>query len=105
MSLYIKQSETGGTLDRQEQIELYGQINFHKTAVAEVKARVGKDCTFLSHLTSKEQILFLAHLVIDGKKTVVRINTGKAVASELTAENYKALNTQLKDYVSGRANI
>ena len=101
----IKQPLQEIKTDRQKAIELAGQMNFHRTAVSEVKTRLGKTCTFLSHLDTKGNIWFLAHLIIKGEKRVVRINTGKEKAEELGAENYKALFIQLNDYVTGKKNI
>ena len=90
---------------RQKQIELAGQIRFHKVALTEVKQKVGSKCTFLSHMITKGTIWFLAHLNINGEKRIVRISTGKTNSNELEAENYKALFNQLSDYVTGKKNI
>ena len=91
--------------ERQKQIELAGQMNFHRTAITEVKSRIGKECTYLSHLRTKGTIWFLAHLIIKGEKRIVRINSEKENPSELVAENYKALKLQLEDYVTGKKDL
>lgn len=123
--MYIPQSASTRYRKTQEYMAMSGQINFHRVAINDVKQRLGKSCTYLSHLVKKTQvqveieneegkkemvektidaIYFLAHLIIEGKKRVVRVNT-EITAEELVAENYKALLTQLADYVTGKKNI
>lgn len=86
-------------------MEKVGQMNFHKIAINEVKSRLGKDCTYLSHLRTKGTIWFLAHLIIKGEKRILRVDSGKENPSDLEAENYKALKTQLEDYVTGKTSL
>ena len=91
--------------EEQKQFELYQQTIFHKTAVTEVKKLLGNSCTFLSHLKTKGGIWFLAHLNLNGSKRVIRIDSGKTKAEDLTPETYKALKDQLAEYVTGKKSI
>jgi phage shock protein A len=112
--------------DLQKASELRAQINFHKVAVAEVKRRLGKTCTYLSHLTKKkkieevietegeenqtitkvvDRIYFLSHLIVNGEKKIVRFDTGKNSSTELVAEDYKALKEQIEQYVTGKKSL
>lgn len=123
--MYIPQNAYTRYRASQTYMEMSGQINFHKIAIADIKRRLGDSCSYLSHLSKKKviqveieneegeksivnkvinQIYFLAHLKINNEKRVVRVDTG-LVAGELVAENYKALLTQLSDYVTGKKNI
>lgn len=123
MSRFIPQSASTRYFATQDYMANAGQINFHRVAIKDVKSRLGSSCTYLSHLVSpnKKQevqttlegkkvtklispVYFLAHLIINGEKRIVRVNTG-VEAQDLVAENYKALVTQLSDYVTGKANI
>lgn len=124
-SVYIQ--KTGDwQIKRQEYMASLGQINFHRVAIAEVKDRVSKVCTYLSHLTKKKEIeventdedgkievvnkivdriYFLAHLIVKGEKKIVRFDTGKNSSSELVAEDYKALKEQIEKYVTGKETL
>lgn len=105
MSKYFTEPSAWRRLREKEYMKVAGQMNFHKVAIAEVKRRMGKSCTYLTHLKTKGTIWFLAHLDIKGENRIVRVNTGKTSADQLVAENYKALNQQLADYVTGKKSI
>jgi hypothetical protein len=123
--MYIPQSASTRYRKTQEYMAMSSQINFHRVAINDIKQRLGTACTYLSHLVKSTEvqleienedgeketvnktidvIYFLAHLIINGEKRIVRVNTG-ITAEELVAENYKALLTQLADYVTGKKNI
>lgn len=81
--------------------DLYGQISYHKSAINDVKKRLGRDCTFLSHLDSKGAVKFMAFLNLAGKSTRVTINTDKKSFDDLKAEDYKNLRDVLHERIKG----
>lgn len=125
-SVYIPDTLATRVQRQRDYMEVSGQITFHRVAIAEVKQRVDKVCTYLSHLTKKKEIqveikdengevetvnkivdriYFLAHLIIKGEKKIVRFDTGKNSSSELVAEDYKVLKEQIEKYVTGKETI
>lgn len=121
-SLYFSKPLAWQVAEQRAYMEKAGQINFHKTALNEVMMRVDTVCSYLSHLTTKKEvteeiededgkksmvdrvadrIYFLAHLIKNGEKKVVRFDTGKEFAHELVAEDYKALKHMINEYITG----
>lgn len=90
----------------EEQVNIYGQINFHKTAINQVKKSLGKKCTFLSHLKEASgKPKFLAIIEVDGKLKKVRVDSTKDSFSDFVAEDYKALNELLHKYARGKETV
>jgi len=110
MSEFIPTSPKTRFLKTQEHMNAAEQMAFHRVAIKDVKGRMGESCTYLSHMMAKDpegntKVYFLAHLIIDGKKKVVRVNSGLSDSSGLNAENYKVLLTQLSNYVTGKETL
>lgn len=119
-SIYFSEPANWRKIRQVEYMKKAGQINFHRVAVSEVKDRVSNVCSYLSHLTTKKKIqeeienedgektlvdrvanriYFLAHVMKQGEKRIVRFDTGKESADELVAEDYKALKEKIDEYV------
>lgn len=100
MSTYFKTPVTWRKRLNKEAIELRtlnAEAHFHATALKKVRAAIGKDCVFLSHLKESGNHSFLVILNRDNKKTRTVITTGVSKASDFKAEHYK----NLKEAIDG----
>jgi len=89
-----------GLLDKEKaRIQLLNQMGFHNVAITEVKKRLGKNCTYLSHVVENGEISFKANLIVKEKSQTFLVTANK-IAEDLVAEDYGNLNKVLNGYIS-----
>lgn len=79
----------------------YSQAEFHKVALTEVKKSLKGKCKHLIHVANPEGIQFRAKLKVNGVTKTINVDAEVKKASQLTADNYKALKDVLNDIIGG----